>query len=152
MTKDLHKAIMKRFRFRSKFLRNRTDISRDEYKKQRHICVSLLKKAKKDHFANLDIKSVTDNKNFWETVKTLFSNKVKARTVIKLVEHGATIDDDSKITKRFNEILRKKLRVLTEEQTRYSAANQLSEVEMAIIKYKNHPSIKAITNRMKKLS
>ena len=152
MTKDLHKAIMKRFRFRSKFLRNRTDISRDEYKKQRHVCVSLLKKAKKDYFANLDIKSVTDNKNFWETVKTLFSNKVKARTVIKLVEHGATIDDDSKITKRFNEILRKKLRVLTEEQTRYSAANQLSEVEMAIIKYKNHPSIKAITNRMKKLS
>ena len=152
MTKDLHKAIMKCFRFRSKFLRNRTDISRDEYKKQRHVCVSLLKKAKKDYFANLDIKSVTDNKNFWETVKTLFSNKVKARTVIKLVEHGATIDDDSKITKRFNEILRKKLRVLTEEQTRYSAANQLSEVEMAIIKYKNHPSIKAITNRMKKLS
>ena len=34
----------------------------------------------------------------------------------------------------------------------YSAANQLSEVEMAIIKYKNHPSIKTITDRMEKLS
>ena len=33
----------------------------------------------------------------------------------------------------------------------YSAANQLSEVEMAIIKYKNHPSIKAITDRMERL-
>ena len=74
-------------------------------KSKKKIYVSLLKKAKKDHFANLDIKSVTDNKKFWETVKTLFSNKVKARTVIKLVEHGATIDDDSEITKRFNEIL-----------------------------------------------
>ena len=33
----------------------------------------------------------------------------------------------------------------------YSAANQLSEVEMDIIKYKNYPSIKAITDRTEKL-
>ena len=86
ITKDLHKAIMKRSRLRNKFLRDRTDISREEYKKQRNLCVSLLKKAKKDHFANLDIKSATDNKKFWQTVKPPFSNKVKTITVIKLVE------------------------------------------------------------------
>ena len=45
----------------------------------------------------------------------------------------------------------KKLGILTEEQTTYSAANQLTEVEMAIIKYKNHHNIKAITDRMEKL-
>ena len=45
----------------------------------------------------------------------------------------------------------KKLGILTKEQTMYSAANQLSEVEMTIIKYKNHRSIKAITDRMEKL-
>ena len=67
MTKDLHKAIMKRSRLRNKFLRDRTDISREEYKKQRNLCVSLLKKAKKDHFANLDIKSVTYSKNKTKT-------------------------------------------------------------------------------------
>ena len=50
MTKDLHKAIMKRSRLRNKFLRDRTDISREEYKKQRNLCVSLLKKAKKRSF------------------------------------------------------------------------------------------------------
>ena len=33
----------------------------------------------------------------------------------------------------------------------YSAANQLSEVEMAIIKYKNHPSIKSSNDKMEKL-
>ena len=64
MTKDLHKAIMKRSRIRDKFIRDRTDISREEYKKQRNLCVSFLNKAKKDHFPNLDIKSVTDNKKF----------------------------------------------------------------------------------------
>ena len=154
VTKDLHKAIMKRSRLRNKFLRDRTDISREEYKKQRNLCVSLLKKAKKDHFANLDIKSVTDNKKFWQTVKPLFCNKVKAKTVVKLVENDAMIDDESEVAKIFNEYfvnIVKKLKILTEEQTMYSAANQLSEVEMAIIKYKNHLSIKAITDRMVKL-
>ena len=32
----------------------------------------------------------------------------------------------------------------------YFAANQLSEVEMAIIKYKSHPRIKAINEKMEK--
>ena len=48
-------------------------------------------------------------------------------------------------------ILLKKLGILTEKQTMYSAANQLSEVEMAVIKYKIHPSIKAINDKMEKL-
>ena len=154
MTKDLHKAIMKRCRLRNKFLRDRTDISREEYKKQRNFCVSLLKKAKKDHFSNFDIKSVADNKKFWQTVKPLSSNKVKAKTVVKLVENDTMIDDESEIAKIFNEYfvnIVKKLGILTEEQTMYSSGNQLSEAEMAIIKYKNHPSIKAITDRMEKL-
>ena len=103
MTKDLHKAIMKRSRLRIKFLRDRTNISREEYKKQRNLCVSLFKKAKKDHFTNLDIKSVTDNKKFWQAVKPLFSNRVKAKTVIKLVENDTMIDDESQIAKMLNE-------------------------------------------------
>ena len=113
-----------------------------------------MKKTKKDHSANLDIKSVTDNKKFWQAVKPLFSNKVKGKTVIKLVENDAMIDDESEKANIFNEYfvnIVKKLGILTEEQTTYSATNQLSEVEMAIIKYKNHPSIKAITDRMEKL-
>ena len=78
MTKGLHKAIMKRSRLQNKFLRDRTETSRKEYKKQRNFCVNLLKKAKKDHFANLDVNSVLDNRKFWQNVKPLFSNKVKA--------------------------------------------------------------------------
>ena len=61
MTIDLHKAIMKQSRLMNQFLGDRTDISREENKKQRHLCASLLKMAIRDHFANLDIKSVTDN-------------------------------------------------------------------------------------------
>ena len=62
-----------------------------------------MKKAKEDHFANLDINSVTDTKNFWQTIKPLFSNKVKAKTVIKLVENDTMIDDESEIAKSFDQ-------------------------------------------------
>ena len=56
LAKNLHKAIMKRSRLRNKFLSDMTEMSRKEYKKQRHFCVNLLKRAKKEYFANLDIK------------------------------------------------------------------------------------------------
>ena len=72
MRKDLHKAIMKRSRLKNKFLCDRTDISREEYKKQRNLCVSLLKNAKKYHFANLDIKSMSDNKKIMADCKAAF--------------------------------------------------------------------------------
>ena len=64
------------------------------------------------------------------------------------------VDDESEIAKIFNEYfvnIVKKLGILIEEQTTYSATNQLSELETAIIKQKNHPSIKAITDTMEKL-
>ena len=64
MTKNLQKAIMKRSRLRNKFLSNRTEMSRKEYKKQRNFCVNLLKRAKKGHFANLDVNSISYNKKF----------------------------------------------------------------------------------------
>ena len=80
---------------------------------------------------------MTDNKKFWQTVKPLFSSKMKAKTVIKLVENDVMIEDEYEIAKNFNEYfvnIVKKVGILTEELTTYSATNQLSEVGMAIIK------------------
>ena len=102
MTKGLHKAIMKRSRLRNKFLRDRTEMSRKEYKKQRNFCVNLLKKAIKDHIANVDVNSVLDNRKFWQNIKPLFSNKVKAKVTIKLIENDETINNEIKIVKLFN--------------------------------------------------
>ena len=60
MTKNLNKAIIKRSTLRNKLLSDRTGMSRKEYKKQRNFYVNLLKRAKKEHFANLDINSISD--------------------------------------------------------------------------------------------
>ena len=104
MTKDLHKTIMKRTRLRNKLLSNWAEMFREEYKKQRDFCVNLLKKANKEHFANLDVNSISDNKKFWQIVINLFSQKkLNLKTNIKLVENNEMIDDEIEIAKLFNE-------------------------------------------------
>ena len=119
MTIGLHKTIMKGSRLRNKFLRDRTETSRKECKMQRNFCVNLLKKAKKDHFANLDVSSILDNRKFWQNVKHLFSNRVKAKATITLVENDGTIDNEIKIAKIFSEYFVntvKNLAILTEKK------------------------------------
>ena len=85
-----------------------------------------MKRAKKRTFCNLDVNSISDSKNLWQIVKPLFSNRVKANTTIKLVENNKIIDDDIEISK-------------------------LSEVGIALAKYRNHLSIIATIEKLEKL-
>ena len=99
MTKKINKAIMKRSSLA--FLSNRQRCLK-KCKKQRNVCANLLKRLKK-HFVNPDVNSISDNKKFWQIVKPLFSNKVKVKTTIKLVENNQMIDDEIETAKLFNE-------------------------------------------------
>ena len=85
---------MKRSRLRNLFLKKKTDTSRIAYIKQRNYCVSLLRKTKKDHYANLNEKDVPDNRQFWREVKPLLSDKIKSSDKITLVEGEEIINDD----------------------------------------------------------
>ena len=80
MTKNLHKAIMKRSKFINKFLKSRNLSDRKNYAPQRNVCKKLLKNTKRTYFNNLDIKKVTDNGTFWKTVfHSFLTNSQKAR-------------------------------------------------------------------------
>ena len=57
----------------------------------------------KKRFVNPDVNSISDNKKFWQIVKPLFSNKVKVKTTIKLVENNQMTDDEIETAKLFNE-------------------------------------------------
>ena len=94
ITKELSKAIMQRSKLHNLYLKVRLNENRIRYKKQRNICVSLLKKAKRKHFKDLSIADVTDNKNFWKRVKPLFGNKIKGNPNIALVESNDLIADE----------------------------------------------------------
>ena len=66
---------MKRSRLRNKFLKNKSEVDKKNYVKQRNYCVFLLRRTKKGYYGNLDPKKVADNRIFWRTVKPFLSNK-----------------------------------------------------------------------------
>ena len=74
MPKDLHKAFIKRFKLRNKFLKSRNLCDRKNYTSQKNF-VKNLKNTKRTYFNNLDVKKVTDNRTFWKTVDSFFSNE-----------------------------------------------------------------------------
>ena len=76
VTKVVSRAIMLRTKLRNRFLKKRTLEARTKCNKQ-NICVSLVKKAKRNHCEKLDLKD-NDNRKFWTTVKPLFSSKTKS--------------------------------------------------------------------------
>ena len=78
--------------------------------------ISFTKNKKTNYYANLNEKDLTDNKQFWRTVKPLFSDKIKSSEKITLVEKRETLDmngnidneivnDDVKIAEIFNRFL-----------------------------------------------
>ena len=92
MTKDLRKASMTRSRLKNIYKKGSYD-NWDKYKKQRNFGVKPLCKTKQDCFNNIDIKSVSDTKKFWKTIKPYFNNKGLNSIKIFLSEKGRLIKD-----------------------------------------------------------
>ena len=63
MNKSLCRAHMERTRLRNCYLKKRSEQNRLSHVKQRNYCVSLLRKTKKDYYANLNVKDIVDNKH-----------------------------------------------------------------------------------------
>ena len=82
MNKSLCRAHMKRTRLRNCYLKKRSEQNRLSCVKQRYYCVSLLRKTKKDYYANLNVKDNVDNKLFWKTLKPLLSDKTQSNEKI----------------------------------------------------------------------
>ena len=100
VTKDVSKA--EKVKLRNRFLKKRTLEAKTKYSKQRTICVSLVKKAKRNYYKNLDLKDVDDNKKLWATIKPLFSKKIKTAEDIFLDELGEIIKNEVKVANAFN--------------------------------------------------
>ena len=86
MTKELHKAIMKRSRLRNKFLKTKSITDRKNYNVQRNYCKKLLRSSKKSYFNNLDISKINDNRSSWKTIVNLFTTKTSKNETINLNE------------------------------------------------------------------
>ena len=72
MKKGLRKAMVHRSKLKKKLYKLKTESAHAEYRKERNLCIYLIKKAKKEYYSKLNLKNTTDNKRFWRTVKPLF--------------------------------------------------------------------------------
>ena len=102
MTKEVRKAIIIRSKLRNKFLKDKNEQSRSDYRKQRNLCVALVRRAKQQYFSSLDLSLIADNETFWQTVKLLFSHKISHKDIISSAEDGKTITEDLPIAEMFN--------------------------------------------------
>ena len=136
VNKELSKAVMLRTKLRNKFLKEKTTETRSGYNKQRNICVSILRKAKRSYFENLDIKNLSDNRKFWGTVKPLFSNKVRSNDYITLNENDLLIRNEYKLANIFNTFfvnIVPNLGIEIDQQYLSNVSNISDPVEKAII-------------------
>ena len=150
LNKEIMKAIMNRTRLRNKFLRSRSTEDRSAYNQQRNFCLSLVRKAKKDYYNNLDHKKVTDNKPFWRTVKPLFSDKNSSFSKIALIENELLLNDDEKISSTLNDFFSNvvsNLNIPPYEDPLVNPNQFEDPVLKANEKHTYHPSIKAIKEK-----
>ena len=75
------------------------------YKKQRNVCVNLFRKAKKEYYSTLNPSVVADNKKFWMAIKPLFSDKVKIRNKVILIEGENIFSEDKEVADNLNNFL-----------------------------------------------
>ena len=147
MTKALRKAIMRRTRLRNKYNKERTDVNRKAYKRQRNLCLKLLREAKTNYYKNLDPNSLYDNRKFWHTVKPLFSGTIKTSASVTLIENNEIISNDKCVAEIFNEYfatITNSLGIQETGKNTVSTHDVNDPVEIAITKYSSHSSIKKI--------
>ena len=144
---ELSKETMHRTRLRNNFLKNRSDENKRKYSKQRNYCVSLPRKTKKNYYSNLNEKKITDNETFWKTVKAFLSDKTPSDEKINLIEKDKIIKTNINTANVLNTFFSTIISNLNfpEYQVSDPISNNVSDpVLKSILKYKDHPSIKAI--------
>ena len=98
----------------------------------------------------MSVKDIVDNKQFWRTLKPLFSDKTKSNEKITLLEDETVTTQDEESAELLNIFFHMQLKILKYLDLVILAnplAERLSNPTLkAILKYKNHPSIVAIRN------
>ena len=81
-------------------MRERTNEMKRLYDKQRNLCVSILRKNKRDYFGNLNKKLLLITK-FWKTISSLLYEKAFHRECITLKESNKAITN-KELAETFN--------------------------------------------------
>ena len=95
---------------------------------------------------------MSDNKLFWKTVKPFFFNKGSHRGNIKLVEGDKLLQDGSEVAEELNNFLKEAVSTLDVSENFYIISPDSVYIsdpfEKALSKYKFHPSILVINDKI----
>lgn len=89
MNKKIHKKIVVRPQLRNKSPKSGSVGDRKAQDKKRDMCLNL-EKERKSYFSNLNTICVADNREFWKTVKSSFSEKLDIFKSVTSVENDRT--------------------------------------------------------------
>ena len=123
---------------------DRTADNLKAFKKQRNMFVNILRQAKKDYYKDLDIKDLTDNRNFWRSVKPLFNGKVKTSSTIVVMEIEKIVSEDRAVADIMNEYfstITESMNIASGNENQLSVVGISDPVTAAIDKYCYHPSV-----------
>ena len=98
------------------------------------------------------MKNFTDNKKFWNTVKPLFSNNSGGSRKITLVKDGKIMSNDKDIAETFNNFFKNSVAALDIDDNKSlltKTGNLKDPVQIALQKFKHHPSIYDIKDIVK---
>ena len=143
---------MKRTRLKNCFNKTRTNENWAAFKRQRNLCVKILRQNKRSYYAQLDPKVVSDNKRFWKTVKPLFSNKIQSSTCITLLENGIVESDEGKVAEILNDYFVNTTETLgvADEHRQEPLNDHMDDPCLRTVKrFQEHPSIHKIKSSVK---
>ena len=127
-------------KLRNVFLKNRNEENGNNYVKQRNLCVTFLRKSKREFFGSLNETGLCDNTKFWGVVKPLLSYKVVSNEKITLVENEKIVENDKNTASVLNEFFSNIITTLEIPQNNETEPVS-HNIDETIMKYRFHSSI-----------
>ena len=134
---------------RNQYLKCKSEEATARFKNQRNLCVTLLRKTKRDYYENLDLGKVNDSKKFWNTIKPVFGNKLATRNNITLIENKKVLTSEIELAKTFNKYFVDKVPKLGVKPV-VSIQTTTGNLAGVIKKDKSHSSMIAIEKKYMK--
>ena len=109
--------------------------------------------SKRSHLCDQGSKKNNNNKEFWETVKSLLPDKTSHKDIISLMEDGKTITEDLQVAEIFSNYFSNIIRRFCNRNvpTDPGTASPLNTISTAISKLRNHPGILSININMERI-
>ena len=130
---------MVRTKLRNIFLKNRSEENKINYNKQKNLCLTILRKSKKEYYQHLSVENACCNKKLWKVVEPVKKIALVEETNILKIDK-----ETAKILNNFFSTIIQNLKISQYEEQDPISASIGDIVMRSVVEYKAHPSIIAI--------